>query len=248
MKPTARACLGPPNTGDRSTRCRSTPAGRAIRLVAVTMSLVLTGCGTGPANPVTSGSASAGAASPGAGTASAPAGELSAGQVALLYMDALRGDTAGLKAYNPDTAMNESAFDGVNTGTLKSLGVTPTEEQNQRLAQAKRTALARVETEVVKESVTGSTATVTLAIRGIDLIGSFRTHAASIDKSKVTEVTKAATYVDVLVRAWNDAPLVEKATSVDLVLTYPPGVTSGGVWVPDAAGAKALIQAFVKVT
>ncbi|MGB7964613.1 MAG: hypothetical protein WCF12_16850 [Propionicimonas sp.] len=168
--------------------------------------------------------------------------------MALLYMDALRGDVTGLKAYNPNTSATGRSFDGINRATLKTLGVTLNDEQNQQVAEATNTGLSTVETTVVKERVNDSLATVTLAIRGIDLVKSYQQHVGAIDKTKLTEANKAATYAKALAASWAEAPLVAKASNVDLILNYPPGVTAGGKWVPDAASGKAVVNAFVKTS
>lgn len=212
--------------------------------------LALTACGGAPASTVVESTAPTSAASSSAASSSAATTdqELTASQVALLYMDAFRGDVTGLKAYNPNTSATGHSFDGINQATLKALGVTLNDEQNQQVAEGTMTGLATVETKVVKETANGSTATVSLAIRGIDLAKSYQEHVGAIDKAKLTETNRAATYAKALAASWAEAPLVAKASEVDMILNYPPGVESGGKWIPDPASGKTVVNAFVKTS
>lgn len=225
--------------------------GAAVAMVTVLgLMLALTACGGTPASTVAASAAPLGSASSSAASSSAaPADqELTASQVALLYMDAFRGDVTGLKAYNPNTSATGHPFDGINRATLKALGVTLNDEQNQLVADATKVGLGTVETKVVKETVNGNTATVTLAIRGIDLAKSYQQRVGAIDKTTLTEANKAATYAKALAASWAEAPLVAKASEVDMILNYPPGVESGGKWVPDPASGKTVVNAFVKTS
>jgi hypothetical protein len=217
---------------------------------ALGLLLALSGCGGTPApTVVVSASPSTTASSSAASSSTATTDqELTASQVALLYMDAFRGDVTGIKAYNPNTSATGNSFDGINQATLKSLGVTLNDEQNQQVSDGTKKGLATVETKVVKETVNGSTATVTLAIRGIDLVKSYQQHVGAIDKTKLTAANKAATYAKALAASWAEAPLVAKASDVDMILNYPPGVVSGGKWVPDPASGKTVVNAFVKTS
>lgn len=217
---------------------------------ALAITTLLTGCGgTAPQPSAGSSSAASAAATGGASAPATPvAGQPSASQVALLYLDAFRGNVAGLKAYNPNSSASEAVFAGINKSTLTSLGITPTDQQSQQVAEAMRRGLAKVEATVVKETPVADGTSVTLSIRGIDLAGSFRKTTGAIDKAKLTEANKAETYVDALATAWQDAPLVDQATNVELLLTYPPGVKSGGLWVPDPGSGQAISKAFVKAS
>lgn len=214
------------------------------------LALALTACGGAPASTGVGSTAPTGVASSGAASSSAATTvqELTASQVALLYMDAFRGDVTGLKAYNPNTSATGHPFDGINQATLKALGVTLNEEQNQQVADGTKAGLATVETKVVKETANGNSATVTLSIRGIDLAKSYQKHVGAIDKAKLTEANKAATYAKALAASWAEAPLVAKASEVEMILNYPPGVESGGKWVPDPASGKTVVNAFVKTS
>ncbi len=235
-------------SGRSKTRSSRRPAA-ALATVLAAM-LTLTACGGSPASTVVGSAAPSDTApsSAAASSAAPTAQELTASEVALLYMDAFRGDVTGIKAYNPNTSATGNSFDGINQATLKSLGVTLDDEQNQQVAEGTKKGLAAVETKVVKETVNGSTATVTLAIRGIDLVKSYQQHVGAIDKTKLTAANKAATYAKALAASWAEAPLVAKASDVDLILNYPPGVTAGGKWVPDASSGKAVVNAFVKTS
>lgn len=226
-------------------RTRSVRGSAATIATALGLLLALTACSGTPASTVV---VSAAPSATGSSSAATTAQEPTASQVALLYMDAFRGDLTGLKAYNPNTAATGTSFDGINQATLKSLGVTLNDEQNQLVADGTKAGLATVETKVVKETVNGNTATVTLAIRGIDLAKSYQQHVGAIDKTKLTEANKAATYAKALATSWAEAPLVAKASDVDMILNYPPGVESGGKWVPDPANGKAVANAFVKTS
>jgi hypothetical protein len=175
--------------------------------------------------------------------------EKTPGEVAVLYLKGMAGDISGLKAHNPDSSVTADAiFGGVNKATLESLGVTATSEQEEQLSEAMHKGLSKVEIELVDEKVTGSTAKVTLAVKGIDLASSFKTRYAAIDKTKITDdASKAEATVAALADAWSNAPLLTEPTTVDMVLNYPPGVKSGGMWTPDASSAKGLSSAIVKV-
>lgn len=236
---------GPSGSGTRS----RPPWRRFVRVVIGVATLVgLGGCAGVPATPGNAPTTTAAGTTTAASTTAPADQEPTASQVALLYMDAFRGDLTGLQAYNPGTSASGDSFAGINRATLKALGVTLTEEQQSLVTDATRTGVSKVETTVVKEQMDGSTATVTLAIRGIDLLASYKQHVAAIDQTKLTPANRPGTYATALAASWEEAPLVEKASTVDLVLTYPPGVTSGGKWIPDAASGKAIASAFVKTS
>lgn len=200
----------------------------ALFVVAfIAISLTLVGCGLG---------------------GKAPAGP-GPGEVAMLYLNALKGDAAGLRAYNPGTTWDDAVLDSTNDATLDALGISPTDEQRAELTQATKAGLSKVEASVVDEKVKDGIATVTLSIRGIDLASSFTEQLEAIDASKVTAKTKAQVYSQALTKAWAQAPLVAEPVEVDMVLTFPPGLASSAKWTPKATdGARQIIQALVKTS
>lgn len=204
----------------------------AIMVVAAAMVTTLVACSGSPSTP----------ANPKTDVSVSPTAQavLSPGDVALLYVDAFRGNPAALRAYNPNSSFSEEYFDTLGESAGRSWGVTFSDEQRDQIALAYKKALATLEANVVKEEVTSDKATVSLAIKGVDFATSLKQQSAELDKSKVTAENKAETYAQLLTAALNRAPLVSEPTTTEMTLT-----NQGGTWVPEPTSAKALINALV---
>ena len=178
----------------------------------------------------------------GCGTAEQASESPSPGDVAVLYLDAMRGDVSGLKGYNPDTEFTEEGvFGSANQGMLEAWGVSPTAEQEAQLTEAMLAGLAKVEFTVVDEKVDGDSATVTVALRGIDMSSSLETQFATIG-GQITPDTEDDAIIAVLDKAWREAPLVPEPTDVDMSFT----AVSDGRWIVDAQAGAATAAAYVK--
>ena len=189
-------------------------------LVAVILAATITGCGT------------AGQGS----EKSAPS------DVAPLYLEAMRGNVSGLKEYNPDTEITEEgAFGSANQTLLEAWGVSPTSEQEAQLTEAMLVGLAKVEFAVVDEKVDGASATVTVAIRGLDMSSSLKTQLKTIG-GQITADTEDEAIIAVLDKAWREAPLVPEPTNVDMPFT----AVSDGRWIAGSQGGAAAAAAYLK--
>ena len=177
----------------------------------------------------------------GCGTAEQESGELSPRDVAPLYLEAMRGNVSGLKQHNPDTEFTgEGAFGSVNPSMLEAWGVSPTAEQEAQLTEAMLAGLSKVEFTVVDEKVDGESATVTVAIRGIDMSSSLDTQFATIG-GQITDDTEDAAIIAVLDKAWREAPLVSEATNVEMSFS----AVSDGRWIADPQGGAAAGAVYV---
>lgn len=178
----------------------------------------------------------------GCGTAGQGSGELSPSDVAPLYLEAMRGNVSGLKEYNPDTEITEEgAFGSVNQTLLEAWGVSPTPEQEAQLTEAMLVGLSKVEFAVVDEKVDGENATVTVAIRGLDMSSSLETQFETIG-GQITDDTEAGAIIAVLDKAWREAPLVPEPTNVEMPFT----AVSDGRWIAGSQGGAAAAAAYVK--
>ncbi len=101
--------------------------------------------------------------------------------------------------------------------------------------------LSKVEFTVIDEKVDGENATVTVALRGLDLSSSLETQFATIG-GQVTDDTADKTVVAILDEAWRKAPLVPEPTEVDM----PFIAVSDGRWIADPQGTAAYSAAYVK--
>lgn len=178
----------------------------------------------------------------GCGTAEQGSEKLSPGDVALLYMEAMRGNVDGLREYNPDTAITEEGvFASANQSLLEMWGVSPTAEQEAQLTEAMMAGLSKTEFTVVDEKVDGETATVTVAIRGIDMASSLKAQFETIG-GQITEDTEDETIITLLDRAWREVPLVPEATNVDMPFT----AVADGTWIPGSEAGGAAAAAYVR--
>ncbi len=182
------------------------------------------------------------AAVTGCGTAEQASEGPSPSDVAVLYLDAMRGDVSGLKEYNPDTELTEEGvFGSANQSMLETWGVSPTAEQEAQLTEAMLAGLSKVEFTVADEKVDGESATVTVAIRGLDMSSSLDTQFETIG-GQITEDTPDAAIIAVLDKAWREAPLVPEPTTVDMTFT----AVSDGRWIADPQAGAAAGAAYVK--
>lgn len=178
----------------------------------------------------------------GCGTAEQVSEERSPSEVAPLYLEAMRGNVSGLKEHNPDTEITEEGvFGSANSSLLETWGVSPTAEQEAQLTEAMLAGLSEVEFTVVDEKVDGESATVTVAIRGIDMSSSLDTQFATIG-GQITADTEDEAIIAVLDKAWRKAPLVPEPTNVDMEYI----AVSDGRWIADPQGGKAAAAAYVK--
>ena len=190
-------------------------------LVAVILAATITGCGTAGQGPE----------------------KLSPSDVAPLYLEAMRGNVSGLKEYNPDTEITEEGvFGSANQTLLEMWGVSPTAEQEAQLTEAMLAGLYKVEFAVVDEKVDGEGATVTVAIRALDMSSSLETQFETIG-GQITDDTEDETIIAVLDKAWRDAPLVPEPTNVDMLFT----AVSDGRWIAGSQGGAAAAAAYVKM-
>jgi hypothetical protein len=178
----------------------------------------------------------------GCGTAEQASEELSPSDVAPLYLEAMRGNVSGLKDYNPDTEITEEGvFGSANQSMLEAWGVSPTAAQEAQLTEAMLAGLSKVEFTVVDEKVDGDSATVTVAIRGIDMSSSLDTQFETIG-GQITQDTEDDAIIGVLDKAWREAPLVPEPTDVDMSFT----AVSDGRWIADSQAGADASAAYVK--
>ena len=178
----------------------------------------------------------------GCGTAEQASEGPSPSDVAVLYLDAMRGDVSGLKDHNPDTEITEEGvFGSANQSMLEAWGVSPTAEQEAELTEAMLAGLSKVEFTVVAEKVDGESATVTVAIRGIDMSSSLETQFATIG-GQITPDTEDAAIIAILDKAWREAPLAAEPTDVDMSFT----AVSDGRWIADPQAGADAGAAYVK--
>ena len=178
----------------------------------------------------------------GCGTAEQGSEELSPRDVAQLYLEAMRGNVAGLQEHNPDTEITEEGvFGSANPSMLEAWGVSPTAEQEAQLTEAMLAGLSKVEFTVVDERVDGESATVTVAIRGIDMSSSLDTQFETIG-GQITDDTEDEAIIAVLDKAWREVPLVPEPTNVEMPFT----AVSDGRWIADSQGGAAAGTAYVK--
>ena len=195
-------------------------AGLSTLLIALILAATVTGCGT----------------------AEQGSGKLSPSAVAPLYLEAMRGNVSGLKEHNPDTEITEEGvFGSANPSMLEAWGVSPTAEQEAQLTEAMLAGLSKVEFTVVDETVDGESATVTVAIRGIDMSSSLDTQFETIG-GQITDDTSDEAIIAVLDKAWREAPLVPEPTNVDM----PFMAVSDGRWIADPQGGAAAGAVYVK--
>jgi len=155
----------------------------------------------------------------------------------------MRGNVSGLKEYNPDTEITEEGvFGSANQTLLEMWGVSPTAEQEAQLTEAMLAGLYKVEFAVVDEKVDGEGATVTVAIRALDMSSSLETQFETIG-GQITDDTEDETIIAVLDKAWRDAPLVPEPTNVDMPFT----AVSDGRWIAGSQGGAAAAAAYVKM-
>ncbi|MGB7982819.1 MAG: hypothetical protein WCF36_18715 [Candidatus Nanopelagicales bacterium] len=178
----------------------------------------------------------------GCGSAEPEAEQRSPSDVAALYLEAMRGNVAGLREHNPDTEITEEGvFGSANSSMLETWGVRPSAEQEAQITEAMLAGLSEVEFTVVDEKVDGESATVTVAIRGIDMSSSLDTQFATIG-GQITEDTEDVAIIAVLDQAWREAPLMPEPTNVDM----PFVAVSDGRWIADPQGGEAAAAAYVK--
>lgn len=210
------------------------PARLFTPLIALILAAIVTGCGSG----APSSAPPAGAES---GTAAEASKELSPSDVALLYLEAMRGNVSGLKEYNPDTEITqEGVFGSANPSLLETWGVSPTAEQEAQLTEAMLVGLSKAEFTVVDEKVDGESATVTVAIQGIDMSSSLATQFEKIG-GQITDDTEDEAIVAVLDKAWREAPLVPEPSTVDMMFT----AVSDGRWIADSRVAADLVGPYL---
>lgn len=189
-------------------------------LIALILAVTVTGCGTAEQEPE----------------------GLSPSDVAPLYLEAMRGNVSGLKEHNPDTELTEEGvFGSANSSLLEAWGVSPTAEQEAQLTEAMLAGLSKVEFTVVDETVEGDNATVTVAIRGLDMSSSLDTQFETIG-GQITDDTEDEAIIAVLDKAWREAPLVPEPTNVDM----PFIAVSDGRWIADPQGGAAAAAAYVQ--
>lgn len=164
--------------------------------------------------------------------------ETSPGDVALMYVDAFRGDPEALKEYNPKSTFDDTYFESFGTGAAESFKVTWTQEQADRITAAYAEALTQIEAEVVEEDVDGDDATVTLAITGIGFDAAIEAQGKGFVRD---DKDPAASYADLLVKALGAVETVADTQEVELTFTDVEGV-----WTPLGAGGSALVDAMVR--
>lgn len=207
-----------------------------ILMIALILAVAVTGCGD--ANP----SSSLPVVTE-SGTTEEGSKELSPDDVALLYLEAMRGNVSGLREYNPDTELTEEGvFGSTNQALLEVWGVGPTAEQEAQLTEAMLAGLSKVEFSVVGEEVDGESATVTVTIRGIDMSSSLETQFETIG-GQITDDTEDETIIAILDRAWREAPLVSESINVDM----PFRAVSDGRWIADPQGGADAAAAYMKM-
>lgn len=201
-----------------------------LLLIALLSAFTLSGCGSSPASDTASKS-----------PASGKSGELSPGDAALLYMEAVRGNVAGLKEYNPDSKMSEEgAFNSYHEGLLEVWEVETTPEQDAQLTQAMLDGLSKVEFKVLDEKVDGNKATVTMLIRGLEMSESLEKQVDAIG-GQITDTTEDAAILKALDKTWREAPLADEP--VEVVLQFRS--VSDGRWIIDSSSGEGLADAFL---
>ncbi|NLT36263.1 MAG: hypothetical protein GXX83_10265 [Gaiellales bacterium] len=179
----------------------------------------------------------------GCGTAGQESTELSPREVAPLYLEAMRGNVSGLREYNPDTEITEEGVFGSANQTLLSLwGVSATPEQEAQLTEAMLAGLSQVQFTVVDEEVDGKNATVTVAIRGVDMASSLETQFETIG-GQITDGTEDETIIALLDKAWREAPLVPEPANVDMPFT----AVVDGRWIAGSEGGAAAGAVYLKM-
>jgi hypothetical protein len=165
-------------------------------------------------------------------------------QVAMLYVGGLGGDVAAVQAYNPDSSLTEASVQSMGAqaaeGLAKGLGVTFTPAQLAAAGEAYTNALGRVEAEAVDEKTDGDQATVTLEVRGVDLASALAERTAALQPPAAG--SEAATYLALLVDSLDGAELVDEPVSFEMTLNR----SRAGLWSPDSAAGRSLIQAMVR--
>lgn len=147
------------------------------------------------------------------------------------------------KDYNPDTEITEEGvFGSANATLLEVWGVSPTAEQEAQVTEAMLAGLSKVEFSVVDEKVDGESATVTVAIRGIDMASSLKTQFETIG-GQITDQTEDEDIIALLDKAWREAPLVPEPANVDMPFT----AVSDGRWIAGAEGGAAASAVYLKM-
>lgn len=199
-------------------------------LIALLSAFTLSGCGSSPASDTASTSPPA-----------EQSGEVSPGDAALLYMEAMRGNAAGLKEYNPDSKLPEDGvFTNYHQGLLDVWEVKTTPEQDAQLTQAMLDGLSKVEFEVVDEKIDGNKATVTMSIRGLEMSKSLEKQMDAIG-GQITDATEDAAIVDALDKTWREASLAKDPVEVDVQFQS----VSDGRWIIDSSSGEDLFNAFL---
>lgn len=166
--------------------------------------------------------------------------EASAGDVAMFYLDAFRGDPSVLREYNPDSSFSDEYFESLAPAFAQLWGVTFSDEQNGRIADAYRSALRLVEAALIDEAQDGETAVATLEIRGVDLPGSLTAQIQAIDQTAITAENITDTYTRLLVATLTEIGLAPEAAEVEVSLTR-----KGSLWVPEDSAVGAIIGALL---
>lgn len=174
----------------------------------------------------------------GSGDTGADPEEKSPGDVAMLYVDAFRGED-GLIAYNPNSSWDGSYFESLGASAEEVVGEPLTAAQNEQVAAAYKKALGQVEAELVDEQVDGDTATVTLSMRGL---GYDKAMKAAARDWVYDQKDPAGSYTTLLLTALDRVTPVEKPVEVKMTLNQG----GDGLWAPDSESGAALTQALLQ--
>lgn len=199
-------------------------------LMALLLAVALSGCGGSPSPGST-----------GEPPAKDQAGTASPGDVALLYLEAMRGNVAGLKEVNPDTELPEDGlFSSYHQGMLEAWGVKTTPEQDAQLTEAMLEGLSKARFEVVDESIDGKQATVKLSIWGLEMSDSLEKQMDAIG-GQVTDATEDAAIVEVPDKMWREAPVADEPVQVEVQFRS----VSDGRWIIDPSSGTSLFNAYL---
>lgn len=165
----------------------------------------------------------------------------SAGDVALLYVDAFRGSPEGLLEYNPDSSWDDSYFETVGSAAAESWDVTFTDDQEWLIATSFRQALAQVEASVTAVAGDQDRSVVTLDVTGIDVAASLAEHAEDLDLTGMGQPARTKALAGLLIESLEDVLVVAEPTPVELTFTK-----NGSTWTPEDSGARNLVSALVE--
>ena len=162
--------------------------------------------------------------------------ESSPKEVALLYVDALRGDVAGLAAYDKDAVPEE----GYWAESLEGQDISFTPEQVDAYVRASQGALSRAKVTAAGETVDGSSAVVRLEITPVDFVNTVSTLAEAVDWAGKSPEEVDSLIADLMIRALNEAPLTDRTSTLEVTMKKVKGL-----WVLDEASAGPLVNGMI---